>query len=100
MACMGPGSGIAGSVTLVIVPLPPVASRNGTPSVPKWLDQAHSHEAAPAEYGGAPLSQDRPGVTACVGSPPNVVSAWAIAVKPPRLSTEATATARASRVRR
>src|SRR5277367_3949145 len=52
-ACIGPGLGIAGRVTLVTVPLPPVASGNGMPSVPSLLTQLHMHESAPLN-GGAP----------------------------------------------
>jgi hypothetical protein len=46
-ACIGPGFGIAGRVTLVTVPLPPVVSGNGTPSPPTELLQFHKHDSAP-----------------------------------------------------
>src|SRR4051794_38095856 len=85
--CIGPGLGIAGRVTLVIVPLPPVTGI-GTMSVPtEGLLQLHMHDGEPwvlRNKGtnslpvGAPSWQFRPGVIAWVGSPPNWVSAFAV----------------------
>ncbi len=49
--CIGPGSGMAGKVTLVIVPEPPVTGI-GTMSVPTpGLLQPHMHEVEPAVPG-------------------------------------------------
>ena len=78
---IGPGFGIAGRVTLVIVPAPPVAGI-GTRSVPApMLFQVHMHDGEPTvPVGirlGAPSEQLRPGVIACAGSPPKAVSASA-----------------------
>ena len=70
-ACIGPGFGMAGSVTLVTVPLPPVVSGKGMPSDPlEALLQFHMHDWSPWKYGGAPPWHESPGVIACVGSPP------------------------------
>src|ERR1700742_4548539 len=48
--CIGPGFGIAGRVTLVIVPVPPVTGI-GTMSVPEGLSQLHMHACAPTVSG-------------------------------------------------
>ena len=75
-ACIGPGLGIAGSVTLVTVPDSPCGP-SGTRSDPEpALLQDHRHDWAPTVLtnGDTPSEQFALATTGCVGSPPKVMA--------------------------